>query len=86
MYMRQVKVNKTIGYCKSTRNNGWQDSEYVLNDCSHIRGNPEQGEKPYRLVWSRADTPQTNAYGRIREKSFQEIPITLGEMQTKVPL
>jgi len=84
--MRHVKVNKTIGKCTSTRSNGWQDSEHVLKDCSHIRGNPEQGEKPCRLVWSRADKPQTNAYGRIRVKSFQEIPTTLGEMQTKALL
>jgi len=86
MYMRHVKMNKTNGYCTSTRSDGWQDSERVLNDCSHIRGNTEQDEKPCRLVWSHSDKTQTKAYGRTRGKSFQEIPITLGEMQTKALL
>jgi len=86
MYMRHVEVKNTIGYCTSTRSDGRQDSERVLNDCSHIRGNPEQGDKPCRLVWSRSDKTQTNAYGRIRGKSFQEIPITLGKKQTKALL
>ena len=81
--MIHVKVKKTMDYCTSTRSDGRQDSEHALNDCSHIHGNPEQGEEPCRLVWSRSDKSQTNTYGRIRGKSFQEIPITLGEMQTK---
>jgi len=48
--------------------------------------NPEQDEKPCKLVWSRSDKTQTNAYGRIRGKSFQKITITIGEKQTKALL